>query len=401
MCRNLALAMLDRSSAARCCGLPLPIGAVADQSGLARAASINSFSDSVRGCRRDEHQRKCRDQGHRLKIAERIVGHVLEQAGVDGHLARRAEQHRVAVRRTFSDARRPDHAGSPRLVLDDNRLAQELRELLRHGASGDVRAAARRVGNDQLDWLCGIRALLRRRRRRRARKGQKECCAKKQLASRQETTVCHPDVMRTASDASITARPARWTGPGCRTTSHKPEIVRAQAAQSHILQHDRILRVQGDDRVVADLLAGGPDGLEVLEHAAAELDDVVVAEVANGVVAKKPDVKAKTSLPLPPVRKSSPPPPASLSLPLPPERRSSPRPPSRSSLPLPSPSTSLPRPPISTSLPFPPETTSLPSRPSTRSLPLPPFIVSLPVVPARSSLPLPPLKISGPIRQSR
>ena len=83
-------------------------------------------------------------------------------------------------------------------------VVHELTELL----SGRAGRDARRVGNDQLDRLCGIRAVLRRRRGGRTREGQKEYCAKKRLASRQgsvETIAYHPDVMRTASDASITA----------------------------------------------------------------------------------------------------------------------------------------------------------------------------------------------------
>jgi hypothetical protein len=182
--------------------------AVADRIGLGTGSLDQFLQRLVRGRGRDEHQRKGRDQGHRLEIGARIVSHVLEQAGVDGHLARRAEEDRVAVRRTLGDARRPDHAGGPRLVLDDDGLAQELRQLLRHCPSGDVRSSARRVGNDQLDRLCGIRARLRRCRGGRTREGQKECCATKRLASRQgsvETVAYHPDVMRTASDASITA----------------------------------------------------------------------------------------------------------------------------------------------------------------------------------------------------
>jgi hypothetical protein len=42
---------------------------------------------------------------------------------------------------------------------------------------------------------------------------------------------------------------------------------------------------QRNDRVIADLMACGLDGGEILEHATIELDTVIVPEIADGVVA--------------------------------------------------------------------------------------------------------------------
>src|SRR6185436_20897790 len=67
------------------------------------------------------------------------------------------------------------------------------------------------------------------------------------------------------------------------------------------------------------------------------------------------------------------------SLPLPPARRSTPAPPSSQSSPLlPPPMLSLPEPPMRTSLPAPPPRVSLPPRPISRSRPSPPASVLAP-----------------------
>ena len=59
-----------------------------------------------------------------------------------------------------------------------------------------------------------------------------------------------------------------------------------QAAHTHVLQDNGVARVQRNDRVIADLMACGLNGREILEHATVEFDSVIVAEIADGVVAK-------------------------------------------------------------------------------------------------------------------
>lgn len=59
-----------------------------------------------------------------------------------------------------------------------------------------------------------------------------------------------------------------------------------QAAQTHVLQDDGVARVQRNDRVIADLMACGLNGREILEHATVELDTVIVAEIADDVMAE-------------------------------------------------------------------------------------------------------------------
>jgi hypothetical protein len=59
-----------------------------------------------------------------------------------------------------------------------------------------------------------------------------------------------------------------------------------QAAQTHVLQDDGVARVQRNDRVIADLMACGLDGGEILEHATVELDTVIMPEIPDGVVAE-------------------------------------------------------------------------------------------------------------------
>src|SRR5258708_36412662 len=62
------------------------------------------------------------------------------------------------------------------------------------------------------------------------------------------------------------------------------EIVGVQAVQCHVLESYRVVMVERDHGVVADLVARGPYRIEIPEHAAVELDAIGVAEVGDGVV---------------------------------------------------------------------------------------------------------------------
>ncbi len=71
-------------------------------------------------------------------------------------------QYRVAVGLGLGDGADPDRAARARPVLDDERLAELLRQALRHRARHDVRGAAGREGHDDLHPLGRPRLRLRR-----------------------------------------------------------------------------------------------------------------------------------------------------------------------------------------------------------------------------------------------
>jgi hypothetical protein len=80
------------------------------------------------------------------------------------------------------------------------------------------------------------------------------------------------------------SRPARTSrvGPRQKRVLGEQKIAAVQAA--HVLQDDGVACVQRNDRVIADLMACGLDGGEILQHATVELDAVIVPEIADGVV---------------------------------------------------------------------------------------------------------------------
>jgi hypothetical protein len=86
---------------------------------------------------------------------------------VDGDLAGRRQQQRVAVRLRAHGHFRPPHAACPRRVLDDERLAEGGLQLVAEDASDGVDAAAGRERHDQLDGPTGIIGLRDRHVRRR------------------------------------------------------------------------------------------------------------------------------------------------------------------------------------------------------------------------------------------
>ena len=103
-----------------------------------------------------------RDDDDRRDILGLIVGHVLEHELVDGVRARRAHHEGVTVGLGLCDVVGRDVAAGAGLVLDDELLAEFLRDLCRDDAGQDVGGAAGREGNDELDrpcrpWLGGAR----------------------------------------------------------------------------------------------------------------------------------------------------------------------------------------------------------------------------------------------------
>ncbi len=108
----------------------------------------------------DQHLRRGADQRDRHEVLHRIVARL----GIDGRID--AVRHvgveqRVAVGRRPRDDLRAQHAGGARPVVDDQVVAADLLELLRHQPPGEVGAAARRIGHHEADGLrrvCRLRA---------------------------------------------------------------------------------------------------------------------------------------------------------------------------------------------------------------------------------------------------
>ena len=114
-----------------------------------------------RNIRIDRHQvRHPCDDGDRLDVLDRIVGHVLLNILVDRVGARRADDEGVAVRIGLGDEIGGDVAACARLVLDDELLAVFFRELLRHEAAENVGGAAGGERHDEFHRMvrprCGF-----------------------------------------------------------------------------------------------------------------------------------------------------------------------------------------------------------------------------------------------------
>jgi hypothetical protein len=107
-----------------------------------------------------EHVRHTGDQHHRLEVFHVIERHLRIQARVDRVRADGAHQQRIAVGRTFRDQLGTDVATGARSVVDDERLPERFRQLLRDRARQDVGRAARRERDDDPHRLRRIRRRL-------------------------------------------------------------------------------------------------------------------------------------------------------------------------------------------------------------------------------------------------
>jgi hypothetical protein len=87
----------------------------------------------------------------RREIAQRVERHAAVEMWIDRDLAVRKQPYRVAVGRRLGDQLGGDVAVRARPVLDDHRLAERLRQLLRQHARRDVGRAAGRDRNDEAD----------------------------------------------------------------------------------------------------------------------------------------------------------------------------------------------------------------------------------------------------------
>ena len=89
------------------------------------------------------------------QVLARVIGHFREQEGVDRLDAGGADQQGVPVRRRLGRRVGRHIAVGAGAVLDDDGLAERLRQRLAHHARHHVGHAAGREGNDQLDGFGG------------------------------------------------------------------------------------------------------------------------------------------------------------------------------------------------------------------------------------------------------
>src|SRR5579872_5026454 len=93
---------------------------------------------------------------YQLVALERIVRQVRVGGRIDRHRSGRRDEQRETVRRRVRHILGRDRAASARLVLDDECLAEALRQFLRNDPRDDVVRAARRETYDHLDRRLGI-----------------------------------------------------------------------------------------------------------------------------------------------------------------------------------------------------------------------------------------------------
>jgi hypothetical protein len=97
------------------------------------------------------------DRGDVGEVGDRVVGLLLEHERADRDRRRVREHQGVAVGRRLHDVEPADAAAGAGLVVDDDRLAELLGELLADDAGDDVARPARGEGDDDADRLLGVR----------------------------------------------------------------------------------------------------------------------------------------------------------------------------------------------------------------------------------------------------
>ena len=117
------------------------------------ARVLDEFLEIAHRQRRiDREHELIRDQGRdRSEILQRIERHLRVQVRIDRDQAVLAQQQRVAVGRRLRDHVAGDVAVGARMILDDDRRAEQLGKLLPDDARGDIGCAAGRDRHDQLD----------------------------------------------------------------------------------------------------------------------------------------------------------------------------------------------------------------------------------------------------------
>jgi len=96
------------------------------------------------------------DERNRRECLAGIERHRPVEKFIDALEAGRGHQQRVAVRLRLGDDVGADIAARARTILDDDRLAERLRELLAHRAGEHVDQPARRERRDHADRPVGV-----------------------------------------------------------------------------------------------------------------------------------------------------------------------------------------------------------------------------------------------------
>jgi hypothetical protein len=122
--------------------------------------------------------------GDRHEVGERLERRHLEQRRPDRHHGAGRDRERVTVRLSFGDGLAGDDTGAARLVLDDDRLAQRLRQLLAVDAHQRVHAGA---GGQRHDDGDGAGRIVLRLRRQNGNAGEQRGRERKRAATRQRT----------------------------------------------------------------------------------------------------------------------------------------------------------------------------------------------------------------------
>ena len=104
----------------------------------------------------DQGERRRGDQAHRREILQRLVGRLL-QVRHDRERSARGGEQRVAIGRALHHGVGADRAAGAGLVVDDERLAERVLQLLRDHARRDVGGLARRPGHDHFHRVVRIR----------------------------------------------------------------------------------------------------------------------------------------------------------------------------------------------------------------------------------------------------
>lgn len=99
----------------------------------------------------DENERRFHVMRDRHEVGERIEWPLLEQCRSDCHHRAGRDRERIAIRRALRDGLPGDDAGAARAVLDDDGLAEALREFLAVEAHGGIHPGAGSERHDDGD----------------------------------------------------------------------------------------------------------------------------------------------------------------------------------------------------------------------------------------------------------
>jgi hypothetical protein len=131
---------------------PYPARGEGDLAGMALGVDDELADGLDRQFRGDgEDEGSARDHADRNEVLGRVVRQFPMHVRLDRQRRHRGEQQRVAVRRSLGHGRRAGDRAGAGTILDHNRLAENLSELLPELAGHDIGAAARRVRNHQCD----------------------------------------------------------------------------------------------------------------------------------------------------------------------------------------------------------------------------------------------------------